>query len=379
MEKSISRRQFLKMTATAASGAAIGAILPGPVLEASAISKPIVSVVKIKKGNIQSAVEQAIDLLGGVATATGNAESIMLKPNLAVSKPDATTDRAVVGALARVLKGKQKRVIIGEGSALAPQLPNGMLCHTKDVEYLTTMQKRVFHKLGYTDLAKQLGIPLVNLHVGDMAFVPVENFLVEPIVTLHKSLTQIDLLVSMPLLKTYQTSQISLAMQNLWGTLPATEYANPRMVMHDAAAKVEASGTASANVDLVRANRVGLTVVDATKAMHGQTIHGVGPHTGIVTKMNLIIAGTHPLPTDMVAAHIMGFDSNEIPQIGTFKWARKVGMSPAGLDEIEIRGVKPAEVRRKLKRAEALPWLSGRFAIAPERCPGETAVDEYGN
>ena len=307
MEKPISRRQFLKMTATAASGAAVGAILPGPVpgQAASAISKPIVSVVKIKKGNIQSAVEQAIDLLGGVATATGNAESIMLKPNLAVSRPDATTDRAVVEAVALVLKGAQKRVLIGEGSTFAPRLPNGMLCHTKDVEYLTTGQKRVFDKLGYTDLAKQLGIPLINLHVGDMAFVTVENALVEPFMTLHKSLTQIDLLVSMPLLKTYQTSQISLAMQNLWGTLPGIEYANPRMVMHDAAAKVEASGTAAANVDLVRANRVGLTVVDATKAMHGQAVHGVGPHTGTVTKMNLIIAGTHPLPTDMVAAHIM--------------------------------------------------------------------------
>ena len=91
---------------------------------------------------------------------------------------------------------------------------------------------------------------------------------------------------------------------------------------------------------------MGLTVVDATKAMHGQTIHGVGPHTGTVTKMNLIVAGTHPLPTDMVAAHIMGFESHEIPQIGTFKLARKVGMTPVGLDQIEIRGAKPTEVRK---------------------------------
>jgi len=232
MEKSISRRNFLKLAATAASGAAIGTILPGPVLgpNASAIPKSIVSVVKIKKGNIHSAVEQAIDLLGGVATATGNAELIMLKPNLALPKPDATTDRAIVGALARVLKAAKKRVLIGEGSTFAPKLPNGMLCQTKDIEYLTTGQERVFDELGYTDLAKQLGIPLVNLHVGNMAIVPVENALVEPFVTLHKSLTQIDLLVSMPLLKTYQLSQISLAMQNLWGTLPSIEYANPLLM-----------------------------------------------------------------------------------------------------------------------------------------------------
>lgn len=151
------------------------------------------------------------------------------------------------------------------------------------------------------------------------------------------------------------------------------------MGMHDAGAKVEPSGTAAANVDLVRANRVGLTVVDATKAMHGQPIHGVGPHTGTVTKMNSIIAGTHPLPTDMVAAHIMGFDSHEIPQIGTFKWAKKVGMTLVGLDQIEIRDAKPGEIRRRLKRADALPWLSAGFAFAPQRCPGENEADDYGN
>jgi hypothetical protein len=95
--------------------------------------------------------------------------------------------------------------------------------------------------------------------------------------------------------------------------------------------------------------------------------------------MNLIIAGTHPLPTDMVAAHIIGFDSHEIPQIGTFKWANKVDMTPTGIDQIEIRGAKPVEVRRKLQRAEALPWLSASFATAPQRCPGESDVDEYGN
>ena len=84
----------------------------------------------------------------------GNAELGILKPNLAVPKPDATTDRAVVGAVARVMKGAKNRVLIGEVSTFAPKLPNGILCQTKDVEYRKTRQARVFRELGYTDLAK---------------------------------------------------------------------------------------------------------------------------------------------------------------------------------------------------------------------------------
>jgi hypothetical protein len=41
---------------------------------------PVVSVVRIKNDNIERAVNEAIDLLGGIRKVTGNKERIMLKP-----------------------------------------------------------------------------------------------------------------------------------------------------------------------------------------------------------------------------------------------------------------------------------------------------------
>ena len=41
--------------------------------------------------------------------------------------------------------------------------------------------------------------------------------------------------------------------------------------------------------------------------------------------MDLLIAGTNPLATDMTAAYIIGFRPEEI---STFVWAWKAGMTP---------------------------------------------------
>jgi uncharacterized protein (DUF362 family) len=122
--------------------------------------------------------------------------------------------------------------------------------------------------------------------------------------------------------------------------------------MHDLASRVEPSGTAASVVDMVRANKLGLVVVDASTAMEGQ-----GPWQGSPVKMGLIIAGTNPLATDIVSASLMGFEPEEVP---TFAWANRAGMKPARLDEIEVRGENPDRVRRKFVRPQVSSWQSIR-------------------
>jgi len=77
----------------------------------------------------------------------------------------------------------------------------------------------------------------------------------------------------------------------------------------------------------------------------------------LVRKMDLIIAGTNPLATDIVAASIMGFKPRQIP---TFTWANKAGMKPARLNEIEVRGEKLENVRRSFVKPNVYTWESVR-------------------
>jgi uncharacterized protein (DUF362 family) len=71
--------------------------------------------------------------------------------------------------------------------------------------------------------------------------------------------------------------------------------------------------------------------------------------------MDLIIAGTNPLATDMIAANIMGFETNEIP---TFVWAIRLGMTPNNINEIEVRGERVENVRHKFVKPNIVLWNS---------------------
>ena len=87
-------------------------------------------------------------------------------------------------------------------------------------------------------------------------------------------------------------------------------------------------------------------------------IQGQGPSVhqgGQLVKMDLIIAGTNPLATDMTAAYLMGFQPEEI---STFVWAWKTGMTQGSLNEIEISGEEFNKIRQNFLRPTVYPWAA---------------------
>jgi uncharacterized protein (DUF362 family) len=340
----VTRREFLL------SGAALAA---APIL-ASAETKPVVAVVRITNDKITTAVEKAIDLLGGVREVMKGKERILLKPNLVSTQVQATTKPEVVRALAQLMKGAGREVLIGEGSAVAPKfnVVDSQIFRTSRRNILDPMQQYVFEQLGFTEMAKTLHVPLVNLHSGDLVEVPVPGGFVYDKVTIHKSLVDTDLLCSVPMMKTHQLATVTLGMKNLVGVLPGTVYQSVRGRMHDDASRIEPTAASAVVVDMVRANKLGLVVVDGSTAMEGN-----GPSMGKLVKMNVIVAGTNPVATDMVAASAMGFEPGEIP---TFAWANKAGLTPVSLGDIELRGDPLDQVRRPFQKPLLIKWANIR-------------------
>jgi len=166
--------------------------------------------------------------------------------------------------------------------------------------------------------------------------------------TLHRSLTETDLLCSVPMMKTHVLASVTLGMKNLIGLYPGMIYSTVRAGVHDHAADAGSPGVAFETIDMVRANKLGLVVVDGSTAMEGN-----GPGNGELLPMDVIIAGTNPLATDMVAANVMGFEPGEIP---TFLWANKTGMQPHNLDTIEVRGEAVSSVGRRFARPQLTSW-----------------------
>lgn len=323
--------------------------------------KPIVSIVKVNEKwsetkAVEYAVTKALDLIGGLGQATKGKERILLKPNLVGPNESDTTKPVVVDTLAALMKKAGKDVSIGEASAASWHnvrlTIKGSCCTTKDHKGLETIQNDVFEKLGYNDISKKHGIPLVNLHLGKMAkFAIPDNFVFKEIY-IHDALYNTDMVCSVPMMKTHALAGVTLALKNVGiGAFPGLVYGSVRSMVHRKAMDFEASGTASSIIDMVKANKIGLCVIDATTAMEGN-----GPTKmsgGKLLTMNLIIAGTNPLATDMVAADLMGFGPNEID---TFKWAHKAGMTPNAISDIQIVGENPAEVRKKFKKPQIIPY-----------------------
>jgi len=350
--RELSRRDFVKTSAGLVVGAAAGGLGLGGTRIGPRGEPSVVSVVKIRNDRVGYAVEEAVDLLGGIETVARDKERIMLKPNLVAEGPSFTTKPSVVRTLAELMKRAGKEVLIGEGSAAGTgfNVRGAVTYRTRSPEILDGMQQYVFDTLGYTELARSLGTPLLNLHSGELAEVNVANGLAFDTISLHHSLTEIDLLCSVPMMKTHVLATVTLGMKNLIGLYPGTIYYSVRSWLHDQAANTHSPGVAFEIVDMVRANKLGLVVVDGSMAMEGD-----GPTGGSLVKMDLIVAGTNPLATDMVTANIMGFEPHEVP---TFTWANRVGMQPTSVDEIEVRGETLASVRRPFVRPNVVPWES---------------------
>ncbi|MFN2206105.1 MAG: DUF362 domain-containing protein [Candidatus Promineifilaceae bacterium] len=276
----------------------------------------------------------------------------MLKPNLVGASPTFTTKPEVVKALAQLMLRSGKDVLIGEGSAAVNRfnIRGREVYRTNKRDILDGMQNFVFDTLGYSELAGVLGVPLVNLHSGEMVDVPVPGGFAYDQITLHQSLTEIDLLCSVPMMKTHTMATVTLGMKNLIGLYPGTVYYSVRSRVHDHAANAGSPGVAYEILDMVRANKLGLTVVDGSMAMEGN-----GPSDGELVRMDVIIAGTDPVATDMVAARVMGFQPEEVP---IFAQAYASGMGPKSNDDIEIRGAAVNEVQRQFKKPEIVRWQS---------------------
>lgn len=352
------RRQFLAhggRLALGAAGLGVSGVLgsacaTGGRRGAATAGHDVVSVVRIRNGKIARAVEEAIDLLGGIETVARGKERVLLKPNLVSDQSYATTKPPVVETLARLFQKAGKDVSIGEGSAAAGgfNVVGREVYRTRKASILEPMQQHVFEHLGYSDLAARLRVPLVNLHVGELATVKIPGGLAYEELKLHRALVDTDLLCSVPMMKTHGLARVTLGMKNLIGLYPGSAYGTVRAGVHDHAADRGSPGVAWEILDMVRANKLGLVVVDGSSAMEGD-----GPTDGHLVDMGLIVAGTNPLATDMVAASAMGFAPAEVP---TFTVAHSIGMTPASLDRIEIRGARLDDVRVAFAPPRVSTW-----------------------
>jgi uncharacterized protein (DUF362 family) len=280
-----------------------------------------VSIVKVAgrdRAHVAAGVRQAIQMSGGMADLIRPGMRVMIKPNM-VAPPSsadagACTSPLVCQAVADAVKELRARPIIAESSARGA-----------DTE-------AAYRIMDYDALRAQ-GYEVVDLKQDKTVRVTLVGGRVLSEITTFDLVTQMDAIISVPILKTHDQGQITLALKNLKG-----------LVIDGDKRRIHQIGMFEGAVDLVSHFKPIFAVVDG---IVGQ--EGMGPLLGLPVEMGLVLAGRDLVAVDAIAGRIMGFAPAEVP-ITAAAAARGLGT----MDETEIRvvGEPVASVARRFIRAE---------------------------
>ncbi len=286
------------------------------------MNRSIVAVVRTpERPSVQEvgvAVREGVKLAGGLAGVISKGSLVLIKPNLVAVPPSldagACTGAAVCRALADIVAELGGRPVIAESSA------RGI-----DTE-------KVMEVMGYSALRGE-GYEVVDLKRTRTVKVAVPGGLVLKEVTTYELAMRAEAILSVPVMKTHDQTDISLSLKNLKGLVPDAEKR-----------RIHQLGVFEGVCDLAVLFRPAFAVVDGIAAQEG-----LGPVYGLPVAMRLIVAGRDPVAVDATAGEVMGFDPHQVRLTRMAAERGLGGLSPEG---IEVVGEKVENVRRRFMRME---------------------------
>ena len=266
-------------------------------------------------GKLSRALMRGFDALGGIEKVVRPGQSVLLKINLVEGNEAISggiTDVHMCETVIELLKEHchPGRIVVGE------QTGTGDLTH------------RTFQRNGYTEMCARQEVELLDFADDEFVDVPVENAMYAEVVPVPKTVLDVDVFITLPLLKNHDTVCITGAVKNSFGFIP-----DPirRQTHRDTA--IEQYIT-----DLARVRLPDFAIVDGRIGMEG--IAG-GSHFDHPRYANRIVMGADAVAVDTVCAHIM--DQN--PRVRYLQWCDGYGLGNCNLDYIDIYGMSIEEAK----------------------------------
>jgi uncharacterized protein (DUF362 family) len=268
--------------------------------------------------HVRTLLWQAITLAGGLEKVIPRGGLVLIKPNLVAMPPSreagACTSAVVCQALADIVAELGGRPVIAESSS------RGV-----DTE-------QVMEMMGYSALRQQ-GYEVVDLKKTETVRVAVPGGRVLDEVTTYKMALEAAAIISVPVMKTHDQTDVSLSLKNLKGLVTDAEKR-----------RIHQLGVFEGVCDLAGLFRPTYAVVDGIMAQEG-----LGPVYGLPVQMGVLLAGPDLLAVDAVGSRVMGFDPREVRLLSTAE-ARGLGTLDEG--EIMVVGDPISDVQRRFMRME---------------------------
>jgi len=273
------------------------------------MNRPLVSVAK---GD--DPYRTASELLSRFPVPDLEGKTVLIKPNaarMAAPGEGATTDPGVVAAIVDWLKRMRARdIIIGESCILGVEAA------------------AAFRKTGLEVVARKKNVSLLDLDRLDPTEIRIPHGKLLKKIKVSSIVKKVDLIVSVPVMKTHMHTRVTLGIKNMKGLLWKREKArfhhlapNPNAVHAEKELDVAIAEMATGLVPH-------LVVIDGMVGMEG-----MGPGYGKAKKMGVVVASANALAADAVASRLMGFDPREIPHL---RLCHEFGLGEILLDRISV-------------------------------------------
>jgi uncharacterized protein (DUF362 family) len=282
-----------------------------------------VSVIRTKSG-IKRGLYDAIELIGGLATYVGHGDTVLLKPNL--NGVEGSTNKELVESLLQLLLDfGVRKVLLAEA--------------TFGDERVTDM---FFNKTGFSVLAREYGVELVNLNRSQIVEVKVARPLVLETLRIAQEAYEADKIINLPNMKVHYATGITLALKNMKGILVGNE----KRHFHEV-------GLDKAIVDLNNTIKPCLNIVDGILCMER-----MGPQGGDMVSLGLILAGGMAAEVDYIGSRIMGYALSEVKHLELY-----LASNGVDLDQVEVVGERIDDVRYPFKKVNLAKILPQEFKV----------------
>lgn len=251
---------------------------------------------------IKTMVSNCLQDLGGIKKLVPPGSRILLKPNLVVAKPNstgATTNPLILDALIEHLLGTFPcEIIIGESSEVGDD----------------TLQ--AYKITGVYDIAKKWKVTLLDFKKDHQVYVDVPKGKVLKKVLIAKTVTKVDYLINLPILKVHSQTTVTIGMKNLKGCIADQEKS-----------RFHRLNLSQCIADLNTVIIPDLNIVDATLCSLEWELGGMP------VRLNTVLAAKNVLAADIVAASMLGYRIDEVEHL---LLAAQAHLGPANIEEINI-------------------------------------------
>jgi len=245
---------------------------------------------------------------------------VLLKPNIgrdAEAEKGINTHPQVVAAAIDAFRETGAEVAIGESPITGVTMADA------------------FEHSGITAIAKERDCPLIDMDVRKYVSVEIPDGVVINSLKVCREVTEYDIVVSIPVMKTHMHTGVTLSVKNMKGCL----WRRSKVELH---MLPEAEGRDDKSLDIAIADmssvlRPGLAIIDGTIGMEG-----LGPSAGAAKPLGVVVVGADALAADSVACGIMGIAAQDIPHL-RMGAKRKYGV--IDIDSIDVQPANWEDVR----------------------------------